>query len=271
MSFLPGMMPGWNRESAAFDPLGAFGSGENGFIFDPSDLSNIFQGITSGSTAVTADGDPVGYITDLTGNGHHAAAPAADTRRATYKTAGGLSWLEFDGSNDRYAVTPGSLLNNKAGCTIVFAGRGAADGAQRTLLLLSTGTNSNFARVLFGKNSANQFRMGGRREDAVASTVITGTGLLSATDKVVQTDYLWSSSDLDIHVNNAIDTASSSFGTDGNTSATNPLGFGLGHNNGIAEFWLGRLYWLMLIDRVLTSTERAAYTTYAGAKMGLSL
>jgi hypothetical protein len=271
MSFLPGMMPGWSRGSAAFNPLSAFSGGENGFIFDPSDLSSIFQGITGGSAAVTADADPVGYITDLTGNGHHASASAADTTRALYKTSGGLHWLEFDGSNDKYGVIPGTLLNNKAGCTLIFAGRGAADGVQRTMLLLSVGTISTSSRVYLGKTTGNNYRVGGRREDAVFGTIITGTGLFNATDKVVQTDYLWTSSDLNLYANNTIDTANTSFNTDGNTSSTNPLGIALGNNNGGAEFWLGRLYWMMLIDRVLTSTERANYTTYAGAKMGLSL
>jgi uncharacterized phage protein (TIGR02218 family) len=49
--------------------------------------------------------------------------------------------------------------------------------------------------------------------------------------------------------------------------------FSLGHSpgGGGIQYWVGRLYWMMLIDRVLTSTERANYTTYAGAKLGLSL
>lgn len=261
---------GFTTDSGAFDPLSAFSSGEDGFIFDPSNLASLDQAVTASTTPVTTDADPVGYIADLTGNGHHAAATAADTTRALYKTAGGLHWLESDGTNDKYRITPGTLLNNKAGCTIIFAGRGTT-GGDRSLILIGKGDNAAFARAFFGKDSSDNIRGGGRRLDADSAVTITGTGDLNATDKVGQADLIYSSSDLNLYINGTLDTASTSFQTDGNTSATNSLGIGFLDNNAAAQFWLGRVYWFMVIDRVLDSTERAAYTTYAGAKAGLTL
>lgn len=48
---------------ALFSPADLFASGEQGAWFDPSDLSTMFQDST-GTTPVTADGQPVGLILD---------------------------------------------------------------------------------------------------------------------------------------------------------------------------------------------------------------
>jgi len=87
-----------------FTPLSLFAKGEAGGWWDPSDLTTLFQNL-NGTTAVTADGDPVGYIADKSGRGNHLIAAANDTTRPTFKTSGGLSWIEFDGSNDTVGVS----------------------------------------------------------------------------------------------------------------------------------------------------------------------
>lgn len=73
----------------------------SGLIIDinPADTSKLWQTITS-TTAVTADGDVVGTAEDTSGAGFHLTATGNDTTRPLYKTSGGLSWLQFDGSND---------------------------------------------------------------------------------------------------------------------------------------------------------------------------
>ena len=75
--------------------------------YDPSDLSTLFQ-LSNGTTAVTADGDPVGYMADKSGNGRHLIQATADSRPA-YKTSGGLHWLLCDGAADFLAVDHGAL------------------------------------------------------------------------------------------------------------------------------------------------------------------
>jgi hypothetical protein len=80
-----------------------FGGGQAGGWWDPSDRSTLFQ-LSTGATPVTADGDPVGYMGDKSGNGRHLIQATA-TARPTYKTSGGLSWLEFDGTTDWLSVT----------------------------------------------------------------------------------------------------------------------------------------------------------------------
>lgn len=55
----------------------------------------LFQD-AAGTIPVTADGDPVRLMLDISGNGKHAQA-LSDAARPIYKTNGLLHWLEFDG------------------------------------------------------------------------------------------------------------------------------------------------------------------------------
>jgi hypothetical protein len=79
-------------------PASLFQRGDNGVWLDPSDLSTMFQD-AAGTTPVTANNDPVGLIRDKSGNGNH-FTQSTTTKRPLYKTSGGLSWLDFDGTDD---------------------------------------------------------------------------------------------------------------------------------------------------------------------------
>lgn len=84
-----------------FDPATLFGSGTyEGAWFDISDLSTLYQD-SSATTPVTTDGDPVGYVADKSGNGHH-ATQATSGNRPTYRTDGTYHWLEFNHSNNQH-------------------------------------------------------------------------------------------------------------------------------------------------------------------------
>ncbi len=84
--------PGIDRRVASLSPTA---------WYDPSDLSTLWQD-TGKTTAVTAADDPVRVVEDISGNGNDLVAPS-DAARPLYKTAGGLRWLEFDGTDDAMA------------------------------------------------------------------------------------------------------------------------------------------------------------------------
>ena len=67
---------------------------------DASDASTLFQN-SNGTTAATADGDPVGYWGDKSGNGRH-ATQSDGTKKPALKVANqnGKNTTLFDGSND---------------------------------------------------------------------------------------------------------------------------------------------------------------------------
>jgi hypothetical protein len=68
----------------AFSPVALFRSGEQGAWYDPSDLTSMRQ-LSTGDTAVTAGGDPVGFLADkrLMGGQTFAAFVAAQANAVT--------------------------------------------------------------------------------------------------------------------------------------------------------------------------------------------
>jgi len=88
-----------------------FGNGEQGamYIPQPQVLGQqvLFQD-AAGTTPVTADGDPVGYVADLSGNGNH-ATQSISAARPLYRTDGTLHWLEFDEVDDFLNLNIGNL------------------------------------------------------------------------------------------------------------------------------------------------------------------
>lgn len=76
-----------------------FAGASSGAVYDVSQKSSLFQD-SAGTVPVLNDGDPVGYIADLSGNGKN-ATQSVSGNRPTYRSSGGQSWLEFDGVDDR--------------------------------------------------------------------------------------------------------------------------------------------------------------------------
>ena len=77
-----------------------FANGEQGFFYDPNDLSTMFQD-AAGTVPVTGAGQPVGLILDKSGRGNHASQTASASRPILRQNAvTGAYYLEFDGSDD---------------------------------------------------------------------------------------------------------------------------------------------------------------------------
>lgn len=83
---------------APFSPADLFGAGELGFYFEPA-LDNCYTD-SAGSSPVTADGDRLGRMDDLSGNSNHVTQSSA-SNRAVFKTLGGVTWIEnFDANTE---------------------------------------------------------------------------------------------------------------------------------------------------------------------------
>lgn len=77
-----------------------FYKGEQGFFYDPNDLSTMFQD-AAGTVPVTSVGQPVGLIRDKSGRNNHAYQTTSASRPILRKNAvTGANYLEFDGSDD---------------------------------------------------------------------------------------------------------------------------------------------------------------------------
>lgn len=76
-----------------------FASGEQGIWLDPSNFSTMWQDAAR-TTPVTAVGQPVGAINDLSGRGNHATQATTTSRPIIQKDGSGRFYLDFDGVDD---------------------------------------------------------------------------------------------------------------------------------------------------------------------------
>ena len=77
-----------------------FKNGEQGFFYDPNDLSTMWQDQAK-LLPVTGEGQPIWHILDKSGNNNHAFATSSATRPILRRNATtGAYYLEFDGSDD---------------------------------------------------------------------------------------------------------------------------------------------------------------------------
>src|SRR5690554_4332127 len=83
-----------------------FGNGEQGAMYIPKPQvlgqQVLFQD-AAGTVPVVSDGDPVGLILDLSGNGNH-SSQATSASRPIYLTDGTVDWLELDGVDDHLST-----------------------------------------------------------------------------------------------------------------------------------------------------------------------
>ncbi|MEG0346520.1 MAG: hypothetical protein RR605_00560 [Acinetobacter sp.] len=77
-----------------------FANGEQGFFYDPNDLTTMFQD-AAGTVPVTGAGQAVGLIKDKSGRGNHARQTNSTSRPLLQRNATtGAYYLAFDGVDD---------------------------------------------------------------------------------------------------------------------------------------------------------------------------
>jgi hypothetical protein len=111
----------YNLEQAPFNNRASARSivaANNGLIYNIQDLSTLYQD-AAGTIPVTAAGQPVGKVLDISGNGNHATQPIT-AARPTLVQINGLYALSFDGIDD-YLNIPYLGLYAGGACSIVAA------------------------------------------------------------------------------------------------------------------------------------------------------
>lgn len=119
--------------------------------WDGSEISTLFQD-SAGSTPVAANNDPVGYVSDRSGNGRHTRQTGTSTTRPTYlaNSQNGRGVLSLDGGD--YLDTVATLASIPA--TLIVAGRRSATVGASMGLLSAYNTTTGGARLSW--NASNQ-------------------------------------------------------------------------------------------------------------------
>lgn len=153
--------------------------------------STLYQS-NGGSTPATANSDPVGYVSDLSGNSFTITSRADDTTRPTLQGVGSFPYLSCDGSNDML-IRDAGLNGWSAGSTtwvVAFRGVSAAAGTYVLTEGNSATTNTIFTLLKVhgstATSSAGFYRddAGGVPTGAPNASTPTNTNVFDGNDHV---------------------------------------------------------------------------------------
>lgn len=238
-----------------------FNSGETGAWYDPFDTSTLFQD-AAGTISVTADGDPVGYMGDKSGNGNHCIQSDAD-KRPIYRTDGTLHWLEFDGVNDFLTVAAPSFKIDKM--TTMFAGEIVTSGRFCSFASLTFIDFASTEAILIAGTSDASTRSIAMFVNNNSATIDTGEGSPLAVYEAIADE-----PDITVRRDGANTVTTSSISVDETNTGDFYLGCGFdGSNVGIHGDL--RLYSFVTLGRVATSTELSDTRSIMAGKAGVTL
>lgn len=243
------------RRRSISPPIALFTAGTTGFLYDPAQMSTLFQD-AAGTVPVTAANQPVGRIKDLSGLGNHAVQTTASAR-PLYKTDGTKHWLEFDGVNDHLNTSVISWASFKATIgTGIFKGVDTRAtiidgvGAPRFSIEAPGPSGADFAAFLWSTLT-------------VTATVRHASAAPVA--GVLVANFDMTNRKVGMALNGG--TALSAFAASG-SGVVSDGAYSIGRRSGSAQYLKGKLYGLMGISRILTSTETTQLTSFLNARTG---
>ena len=92
----------FGRRRSAWSPTSLFANGEAGALYLPGP-DTCFQ--DAAGTIPAGNGDPVGHLADLSGNGNHATQATSAARPTLTQDVSGNWYLDFDGVDDYLTAT----------------------------------------------------------------------------------------------------------------------------------------------------------------------
>jgi hypothetical protein len=245
-----------------------FSNNEQGFFYDPNDLSTMYQD-AAGTVPVTGVGQPVGLIRDKSGRNNHAYQTTSASRPILRKNAvTGANYLEFDGSDD-------SLQTNNIDFTAtdkvsLFAGvRKLSDSTNGILLELSASitTNSGTFCVFAPRFTGGAGNFGLISKGTVLTEVST-PAILAPVSAVISVKSSILASVLSMRVNGALSASSNNSQGTGNYG-NYPLY--IGRRGGTLLPFNGHIYGLIGVGKLASDTETATIEKEIAKRVGVTL
>ena len=247
----------------SWSPVDLFAGSEVGGVYDPSDITTLWQD-SDRTVPVTADGDPVLAIDDLSGNGLH-MVQTDSALGLVYRDVGGLKYLEKTSANDHLlsGTVPGGewtgdwhfaggfSIDVGGGVNTLLFARSAAAGGNTTTGAAGIYQISTTVRRLL----ASVFRVG-----LIGTATVNDAFTLGAA--FVGEAYL-SGSTITAASNN---TSVSAVGTTTAFGADRALVIFSGSNSEQGKFFGG-----VAIDRALTTDERDDVRQWIATRAGVTL
>lgn len=247
-----------------------FANNEQGFVYDPNDLSTLFQD-ASGTVPVTDVGQPVGLVLDKSGRNNHAVQTTSASRPILRQNAiTGAYYLEFDGSDD-FLVT-NSINFTSTDKISLFAGvRKFVDTGQVFVeLSATTGYNAGSFYLVAGTDAGGIGYTSLSRGSSTPTVNQTARNFTySGVDTAVLSVKHNISGDLSsmrrngvVGIDGAGDKGAGNFGN-------YPLY--IGRRGGTAPPFYGHIYGLIGVGRLTTANEIAAIEKELAKRTGVTL
>lgn len=191
------------------------------------------------------------------------------TKRPLLQAEGALRYLQFDGVDDWMSLASLDMGGSDA-VTVIAGLRRGQRANMEDVLGLSASPHGNFGtyRLCPTFDAAS---------DNAAFTSLADEGIIAtarAASTLVSTDYVLTgigdiSSDTAVVRRNGVQLGSSATNQGGGEYRSDVVY--LGSRGGTARFFNGRLYGLIVVNRILTAEELAASEKWMASKMGLTL
>ena len=236
-----------------------FSQGEQGAWYDPSDMSTMFQD-SAGTTPVTAVGQPVGLILDKSGRGNH-AYQTTTTKRPLYQSAGGYSYLAFDGVDD--ALVTSSINFTSTAQMTVWAGLVNGTTSTNIIAELSVDGSSNNGTFSLYANDATSILWARR---GISSVALTANILVSPNKNVLTLTQMINGPFGSVR-NNGVLVASST----ANSSPTSSYGnypLFIGQRGGTSLPFQGNMYSMIVRGAQSSGAQIASTESYVNSKTG---
>lgn len=249
--------------TGAFNPYSLF-IGSNGVLLDVSRLDTLRQD-AAGSVHVTAAGQPVGLVLDLSMHGSN-ASQAVSARQPTYRIdAGGRPYLEFDGVDD-WLTTPSIPLAAGAR-TIITALRKRSDAVAGAVVeTRPTWTSTGGGIAQFAPSTSGPAIYGSRLNTNLEQTFVNTPASFAAPHTAVMSSVMVPGSHI-VRINGQQVASYAPAGTIPTLTAA----LSVGSRDGSSFFAAVNLYGAIVIDRGLTGAELAQAEAWAAKKCGVSL
>lgn len=245
-----------------------FANNEQGFAYDPNDLTTMFQD-AGGTIPVTAAGQAVGLMKDKSGRNNHAFQTVSASRPILQRdTNTGAYYLAFDGVDD-------SLVTNSIDFTAtdkvgLFAGLSKLGSSMGAVVGLGSSANANNGTFeLLTDITANSLTLRKRGVGTPAPfTDAVATALPSPIKAVLSSSIDFSTPFVPLRVNGktTISTANS-----GVIAASVSAPIYIGRRGGATLPFNGHLYSLIGIGRLTTTAETLALEKSITKNVGVTL
>jgi len=226
----------------------------------PFTLANLFQ-VSDGTTPVTADADPVGYIKDISGNGRN-LIQATTTRRFGYKVSifGVLPGLLTNNGGDADGLGPSDTIatSDMSVMMVVKSPATITGGTAYGFFCAFNSATPDGMHLRIG--TAGQFELHARPTDA---TLATGVSVATSTTYVVGATIRASGTTRTLFVNGTIYTASTA-----TTVGTQAVSLGRDNNNNFNNPYTGWLGPGVIFNQAQADSNMLRLTDYYNRLVG---